>query len=397
MEKLYYRIPYVKTFEAEIMSCVPGKGGHYLVTLSRTGFYPEGGGQPADHGKIGEAHVLDVHEKGEAIVHETDGPVEEGSTVFCSIDWQRRFGHMQNHSGEHILSGLIHKRYGYDNVGFHMGKDEVTVDFNGILTMDQVEEIETETNRLIYENIPILEKYPSQEELSALEYRSKKALTGTVRIIEIPGGDVCACCGTHVVSTGEIGIVKVTGLIHYKGGVRISMVCGFKALEDYRDKQRAVTELSVMLSAKPEMVVGAVERLKEESGKKDGKLNRLYQELFAAKLSLYPESCRRLVVFEPELTPVLLRQYCTMLYEQKKGSAVLVCSGEDGGYQYAMGSASEDMRALSRVLNGQLNGRGGGSTLMAQGTFMASKKAIFAAFTNIPPNEGEGDQPKVKE
>lgn len=381
MEKLYYQVPYVKNFEAEVISCVPGKGEHYLVTLTRTGFYPEGGGQPADSGNMGDVRVLDVHEKEGAIVHETDGPLKEGSTVFCSIDWQRRFSHMQNHSGEHILSGLIHKRYGYDNVGFHMGKDEVTVDFNGILTMEQIEEIETETNRLIYENVPVLETYPSPEALAALDYRSKKELTGEVRIIEIPGGDVCACCGTHVVSTGEIGIVKVTGMIHYKGGVRLSMVCGWKALDDYRRRQRAVAELSVMLSAKPETVVEAVSRLKEESGKKDGRLNRLYQELFAAKLSAYPKSGDHLAVFEPDLSPVQLRQFCTMLYEQGKGSAVLVCSGGDGVYQYAMGSAAEDMRALSRAMNESLNGRGGGSALMAQGTFRASEKEITDAFT----------------
>ena len=380
MEKLYYHIPYVKNFEADVVSCEAGKDGHYLVTLSRTGFYPEGGGQPADTGKMGEAAVLDVHEKGDTIIHVTDRPVEAGSTVFCIIDWERRFDHMQNHSGEHILSGLVHRHYGYDNVGFHMGKEEVTVDFNGVLTMEQLEEIETEVNDMIYADLPVLEKYPTKEELETLDYRSKKALTGKVRIIEIPGGDVCACCGTHVASTGEIGMVKVTGMIHYKGGVRISMVCGRKALLDYRKKQQAVTELSVMLSAKPEKVVEAVERLKEESGRKDGRLNRLCQEVFQVKMAARPDYDGRLLVFEPDLTPVQLRQYCTMLYEGGKGSVVLACSGEEHEYRYALGSASDDMRSLSRLLNEKLNGRGGGSALMAQGTFLASRAEIEQVF-----------------
>lgn len=173
--------------------------------LDRTAFYPEGGGQPADTGSLGEAAVLDVREKPEGIVHITDKPLKAGSRVNGIIDWERRFCHMQNHSGEHILSGIVHKHYGLDNVGFHMGKDEVTVDFNGILTMEQIEAVETEVNELIWQDIPVLESYPSKEELSLMDYRSKKELSGQVRLIEFPGGDVCACCGTHVITAGEIG------------------------------------------------------------------------------------------------------------------------------------------------------------------------------------------------
>lgn len=380
MEKLYYCRPYVKTFEAKVIGCTEGKDRTFEVILDRTAFYPEGGGQPSDTGILGNATVLDVRERGENIIHVTDRPVDESSIIVGIIDWDRRFCHMQNHSGEHLLSGIVHKHYGLDNVGFHMGKDEVTVDFNGILTPEQIEEVETEVNELIWQNVPVLESYPTPEELSALDYRSKKELTGQVRIIEIPGGDVCACCGTHVMTAGEIGLLKVTGLIHYKGGIRVSMVCGKTALMDYRKKHRSVTGISVSLSAKPEAVLEAVDKLKEEAKKKDGVIVRLSRELLERKAGDYPQSEAPLIVFEEDLSPVQLRQFCTLLYEQGKGSVVLVCSGEENLFQYALGSGSKDMRILSKALNGKLNGRGGGSALMAQGTFQASQEDIKGSF-----------------
>ncbi|MDF2885930.1 MAG: Alanyl-tRNA synthetase, class IIc-like protein [Lacrimispora sp.] len=376
MEKLYYERPYVKLFEAEVVECRPDKEGKFMVRLSRTAFYPEGGGQPADTGTLGEALVLDVRERTEGIVHITDRPLPEKSVVTGIIDWERRFSHMQNHSGEHLFSGVVHKHYGYDNIGFHMGKDEVTVDFNGILTMEQIEEVEAEVNELIWQNIPVLEMYPSKEELAALDYRSKKELSGQVRIIEFPGADVCACCGTHVMTAGEIGILKVTGLARYKGGVRISLLCGREALLDYRRKSKAVQGISILLSAKPDSVLEAVSKLKEEGVKKDGDLSRLTRELLERKTAQYPAGGDPLMVFEDNLSPIQLRQFCTMLYEEKKGSVVLVCSGEEGLFQYALGSSEADMRELSRRLNEKLNGRGGGNTLLAQGTFQTSFQEI---------------------
>ena len=287
---------------------------------------------------------------------------------------------MQNHSGEHLLSGIVHKHYGFDNVGFHMGKDEITVDFNGVLSWDQIEAVETEVNKIIWENVPIRESCPSKEELSVLDYRSKKELSGQVRIIEIPGGDVCACCGTHVTNTGEIGIVKVTGLTKYKGGVRISMLCGKMALLDYQKKQNSVSGISVLLSAKSDEILGAVEKLKEEGLKKESRLNQLSKELLEKKVMEYPVSEEPLLVFESGLAPAELRQFCTMLYEENKGSIVLVCSGEEDMYQYAIGSRSVDMRQLSKTVNSRLNGRGGGSAKMAQGTFHAFMQEIKKVF-----------------
>lgn len=383
MEKLYYEDSELREFEAEVRSCIPAADGRFLVTLSRTAFYPEGGGQPYDTGMLGNARVLEVHEKGEEILHTTDASLTPGTTVGGSIDWDRRFRHMQNHSGEHILSGLIHRRFGYDNVGFHMGSDAVTVDFNGVITAEQLLEVEAEANRLVFENVPVLDTYPTPEELKALDYRSKKELTGKVRIVTIPGGDVCACCGTHVKTAGAIGIIKTTGMINYKGGVRITMLCGKDALEDYEKRVRQVADISHLLSAKAEAVTDAVARLKEEAAQKDMTISRLYQQLFALKIASMPDGDGVLCLFEEGLSPVQLRQLCTMLYEQKKGRIVAVCSFRDSACQFALGSGTEDVRPVSKALNQRLNGRGGGSSLMVQGVWNAAEEEIRRALSEL--------------
>lgn len=375
MEKLYDRVPYVKSFEARVVSCEEGKHGFEAV-LDRTGFYPEGGGQPADTGMLGGQRVVDVHEKNGEILHYMDGPLAVGSQVTGEIDWERRYSNMQQHSGEHLLSGLIHRRYGYDNVGFHMGELEVTVDVNGPLTMEQLEELEREANGMVYENLPVNQLYPTEEELHTMEYRSKKELSGQIRIVEIPGCDTCACCGTHVERTGEIGIIKVLGMINYKGGVRLTMLCGMRALEDYGKKQSQVTRISNLLSARPGAIVEAVERLKQENADREYQMKQLYQQLFQVKTEKIPEQGGLLSVYEEGLPPALLRIYCTMLYEQKKGDVVLVCSGKDGRLQYALGSSREDMRLLSRELNSMLHGKGGGSAVMAQGTWETTWRQV---------------------
>lgn len=376
--RLYYATPYVKTFMCTVESCVQNKKGTWDAVLNQTAFYPEGGGQPSDTGTLNGMKVLHVSEKGETIIHELEAPLEEGTLAEGVIDWQKRYDNMQQHTGEHIFSGLVHKHFGYDNVGFHMGTDEVTVDFNGVLTQEQLDDLEDEANQLIYDNVPVHVFYPSEEELAQLDYRSKKELTGAVRIVEIPGGDICACCGTHVETTGEVGIIKLRTMINYKGGVRISMLCGRRALVDYRERLKDEIRISNLLSAKLALVPEAVEKLKNEIQEKDFANGRLWQQLLEKKAESYPESNDILAVFEENLSPVQLRQLATMLYEKKKGKIAGVFSGkeEEQLYQYALGSSQADMRKLSKAMNGALNGRGGGSNLMAQGSFKASAAEI---------------------
>ena len=378
MNKLYYDSAYIKEFEAQVLSCQKGKKG-WEITLSATAFYPEGGGQPADTGILGDVRVTDVHEKDGQVVHYTDGPLPVGETVRGVIDWDRRFQHMQEHSGEHLVSGLIHQRFDYDNVGFHMGTDEVTIDFNGVLEWEDLMAIEEKANGMIWENLEISAVYPEKDELDAMEYRSKKELTGAVRIVSIPGGDVCACCGTHVERTGEIGLVKFLSMIHYKGGVRISLLCGKRAVEDYERKRDQVQKISVLLSARPGEIARAVEKLKEDEAKLQEKLVAAYDKLIASEVRDIKEGDGDIFILEPDFEAIQLRHLVNRLLEEKKGRTVLALGGAaEGSFLYVLGSRDGDMRQLSRELNGLLNGRGGGSAQMAQGTFFATKDQLQA-------------------
>ena len=378
MNKLYYDSAYIKEFEAQVLSCQEGKKG-WEITLSATAFYPEGGGQPADTGLLGNVRVTDVHEKDGQVVHYTDGPLPVGEMVRGVIDWDRRFQHMQEHSGEHLVSGLIHQRFGYDNVGFHMGTDEVTIDFNGVLEWGDLMAIEEKANGMIWENLEISAVYPEKDELDAMEYRSKKELTGAVRIVSIPGGDVCACCGTHVERTGEIGLVKFLSMIHYKGGVRISLLCGKRAVEDYERKRDQVQKISVLLSTRPGEISRAVEKLKDEEAKLQEKLVAAYDKLIASEVRDIKEGDGDIFILEPDFEAIQLRHLVNRLLEEKKGRTVLALGGAaEGSFLYVLGSRDGDMRQLSREFNGLLNGRGGGSAQMAQGTFFATKDQLQA-------------------
>lgn len=379
IEKLYYQMPYVKSFMCTVVACQPGKKG-YDVVLNQTAFYPAGGGQPGDTGTLAGIPVLDVHERDGQIVHQLSQPLLPGSLAEGIVDWERRFDYMQQHTGEHILSGLIHQRFGYNNVGFHMGIQEVTIDFDGPMTPNEAEEMEEAANQVVFQNLPVKVWYPEEEERKAIPYRSKKELSGQVRIVEVPQADICACCGTHVERTGEVGLIKITSIMNYKGGVRMTMVCGRRALQDFGRKQKQILKISNLLSVKAGEVAEAVEKQKEESQARAYLTVKLYRELFDAWSELYPEQEQPLLVVKEGLAPVQLREFCTALYQKKKGNAVLVCSEKDGKYQYALGSEKADIKDLSKRLNARLNGRGGGSGQIVQGTFGGTKEEIETAF-----------------
>lgn len=370
-EKLFYNDVRKAEFEATVISCVKNKD-RYEVVLDGTYFYPEGGGQPADHGKIDDANVFDVHDKDNEVVHYCDKEVECGKKVKAWVDMERRHRLMQQHSGEHIVSGLIHKHFGYDNVGFHMGSDCITIDFNGPLTSDDLKLVEKEANEAIYRNFDTNIFYPSPEELEKLEYRSKKALEGDVRIVNFKDCDTCACCGLHVVKSGEIGIIKITGSQNYKGGTRVTMLAGKQAREDYAVKDSIVHGISNLLSAKPYETKEAVERLMKER-------NEIKEQLVAAKKQIFElkrdsvrddETCA--VFFEENTEPFELRLFTEMLLE-KVPSAAVFSGNDEEGYKYAVGSTKTDMSAFIKEANKALGGRGGGRGNIMQGAFTASR------------------------
>ena len=377
-EKLFYEDVYQKTFEATITDCREGKNG-YEIILDRTAFYPEGGGQPGDTGylQIGDqkVEITDTHEKDGEILHFCGQPLEVGSKVIGTIDWNRRFGLMQNHSGEHIVSGLVHSKFGYDNVGFLMGKDTVTIDFNGEFTVEDMWEFEKAANERVWANEKVDITSYTEEEAKSVEYRSKKELHGMVRVVTFPNADVCACCGTHVSYTGEIGLIKLISLQKFKGGMRMEMLSGRKAMEYVEEICRQNQQISVALSAKPLETAQAVEHLKKTQMDQQFHMGALEQKLFQNMAKQY-EGSGSVLIFEEGLTADSVRKLAAEIMETCEGRCV-VCSGDDeSGYKYAMGEKDGDLRALVKEFNSTLNGRGGGKPFFAQGSVCATRKEI---------------------
>ena len=290
--KLYDLDSHRRDFSATVLRCDPD-GERYAVVLDQTVFFPEGGGQPADTGVLGGAHVLDVQLLPDAIVHYTDAPLTPGAQVRGEIDWPQRFRRMQGHSGEHIISGLIHSEFGFDNVGFHLGEDVITMDYNGELTWPQLMHIERLANEAVYRNVPIRTEYPAPEQLAHMEYRSKLDLKEDVRIVTVEGYDVCACCAPHVSHTGEIGAIKFTSVMRHRGGVRVTILCGSDAETDYREKSAQVAALSAQLSVRQADVVPAVQRLLDEIAQQKAAAAELERRLNAQRLQLLRETPRQ--------------------------------------------------------------------------------------------------------
>nr|WP_326214698.1 alanine--tRNA ligase-related protein [uncultured Oscillibacter sp.] len=380
-EKLYYTDPFLTTFTAKVLSCEAGKGG-YLVTLDRTAFYPEGGGQPADHGTLGGIAVTDVHEKDGVVIHTVEKAVEIGENVTGSIDWARRFDHMQQHSGEHILSGILCHNYHCDNVGFHLGADTVTIDYNTDISWEEALAAEYQANQVIWADAPVEITYPSPAELEQLDYRSKKALTGKVRIVTFPEADCCACCGTHVLRAGQVGIIKVLSCQKFRSGVRMEILCGERAwryLSGTYDQAHAVGQ---HLSVKPLEAAAAVERLTEELTAAKARMAELEGEVFSHKAHEY---CGKgdVVLVEPPLRPDGVRRLADAVARECGGLAA-VFAGEDGRYNYALVRADgADIAPLVKSMNAALTGRGGGRSGFAQGSVQTDADTIHTFFNNF--------------
>ena len=377
-QKLYYLDAHQKTFTAAVLSCVPGKHG-YDVVLDRTCFYPEGGGQPGDTGSLSGVRVTDTHERGDEIVHFCDAPLAVGETVEGAIDYDRRFSFMQLHSGEHILSGIVHRRFGYENVGFPMGTDFVTIDFSGMLGPDDLAAVEAEANEWIWKNIPIRITWPSPDELAAIPYRSKKELTGQVRIVTIPDVDICACCGTHVSNTGEIGFVKIFSCVKFHDGVRLEILCGRRALQYMSALVEQNRRVSGLLSAKPLQTADAAARLLEAEAALKLRAAQLEEQVFAQKAQALA-GAGNVLLFEPPMTPDSVRRLTDLVMTACGGRAAVFAGSDAEGYKYAVGEADGDLRQFVKELNAELHGRGGGKPFFAQGSVAASRAGIEAFF-----------------
>ena len=374
-KELYYDDAYLSEFQATVLSCEEDKKG-YALTLDATAFYPEGGGQPYDTGTLNEAKVLEVHRRDDRIIHTVDTYLKPGTIVNGKVDFERRFDLMQQHSGEHVFSGLVHKHFGYDNIGFHLGEKEVVLDFSGPLDHKDLSMIEAECNRMIQKNIPVEVTYPNDEELSNLDYRSKKELSGRIRIVSIRDCDVCACCGTHVRKIGEVGYCKVLSLTTKKGNARVSVLFGKRATDYMARIYDEVTAISALISKNPLEILEGVRHLQDEVLQKGLKLNALYTKHFEERFEKETETSL-FITIEEGCTMDLLRHFCDRMSAKAKTAAGLLKKSEED-YQYVIISKSEDLRAAAKSLSETFAGKGGGSKEMIQGSLHGSAEQIVS-------------------
>lgn len=374
--KLYDADSHMKCFSATVISCEKTSDGRYDVILDRTAFFPESGGQNADKGRIGDSDVTDVRINDGIIHHFACKPLDIDCEYECEIDFEIRFRRMQNHTGEHIISGIIHRLFGYDNVGFHMGEEFVTADFNGILTEEDVKKVELLANRAVYENVTVKTEYPPSEKLVSMEYRSKLDLTEDVRIVTIEGYDSCACCAPHVSKTGEIGIIKLCESVKNKGGTRISMLCGFDALEDYEKRYDLIHGISNELSIKQSDIGVAFERLKSEIAELKQKNYELRTELLEYKISGLTYTDGNLVFFEEGLSPTDIRKLMNRGLEYCGGICAVFSGNDDSGYNFCASSRKGGMKTVSEKMRKNLCAKCGGSDEMIQGSVGKTKEEI---------------------
>ena len=376
-ERLFEKDPHIFAFSATVLSCEKTEKG-FAVELDKTAFYPEGGGQPGDTGLLGGVRVDDTIEKDGRILHLCAEALEAGETVEGKIDEVPRLTRMREHTGEHILSGLIYRHYGFHNVGFHMGAETVTLDVDGELDREQLSQLQREANEIVRWNVPVKTGYPSAEELERLDYRSKKKLTGAVRIVSVPGADDCACCGVHVTHTGEVGLIFIRSSERLRGGTRIELLCGEKAERYCAQLAEQNRRIGALLSAKAAETADAVERLAEENEKKKLQLAGLSKRLFA----MIAETQRdrgNVLLLEPGLSSDDVRRLADAVARVCRGSCA-VFSEQEGRQLFAVISETEDLRPLCAKLREALSGAGGGKPDCVMGSVRADAAEIRAFF-----------------
>lgn len=371
--KLYYENSALMEFTARVTGCAPVKGG-FAVTLDQTAFYPEGGGQPWDLGVLGDANVLQVTEEGDRVVHLCDAPLEIGSEVTGKVAQERRLDLMQQHTGEHILSGIICSRYGVSNVGFHIGAQVMEIDFSGPVPAEDLQELEQIANRAIRENLPVMCYYP--EDLQALSYRSKKELEGPVRIVEVSGYDRCACCGVHLERTGQVGVIKIISMVKFRQGVRLELLCGKRAFDYLQGVWEQNRQISGLLSAKPLETAAAAARMADQLAEEKFRAAGLEKQLYRRIAESYVNQ-KQALHFEDGLTPAGVRELADGI--GAVCTTAIVCSGTDeAGYSICI--IGENAKELGLAANAALNGRGGGKPNAFQGSLKAARREITAFF-----------------
>lgn len=394
-DELYYREPYAKEFDATVVACEPAEGG-YAVTLDESAFYPEGGGQPGDRGTLvlGEGedattvHVTNtVPGKGadgaeEGAVHLCDAPLPQGASVHGVLDWTWRRDNMEAHTGEHIVSGIVHALFGYDNIGFHMGERAIEVDFDGVLTAEDALDVERRANAAVRADVPVHVLLPTPEELEHMDYRSKKDHEGQIRIVEIEGVDTCACCGTHTATSGQVGLIKIVRMSTKKKKTRLELLCGRRALELVEERMDQLRDASNFLSVADEEVPEAVRRLSAEKDGYKHQLKQAVREKLAQDVAAAAPEGGLLLWFQEGLEIDELRFVCETALARddvEKVAALSDVPGDAARIAYVLAAKEEDLRPACKELNKRLQGRGGGKPQMVQGSWAATREEAEAA------------------
>lgn len=380
-QRLFDEDSYIALFYATVLKCEKCGNG-YCITLDKTAFFPTGGGQSCDTGKIGDAEICDVFEKDGVIFHIADRELEVGKEYDCGIDWEKRFRKMQNHTGEHILSGLAHTHFGCTNVGFHLGSDAVTIDFDKKLSAEDIDFLEERANKAVFNNWAVNAYYPEPSELEKMNYRSKLDLTENVRIVDIFGVDLCACCAPHVKRTGAVGMIKIVDFQNYKGGVRLFIACGSDALDDYRVKQKTVQNISVMLSSKQNAIDLSVKRLFDENSALKAELAKQKKMLVDTVANSIADENNNLCVFVSGFDANMMRALANDTVKKCSGVFGVFCKSENG-YSFLMASQSVNLAQIKERINTELAAKCGGQSTMLQGRCTTEKERIYAFFDSL--------------
>ena len=383
--KLYDDMPYEREFTGRVIDVQKGDGCA-MVRLDRTLFFPEEGGQTSDIGVLNGFEVSHVLIKDGVITHEVrcdETELKIGDEVKGCIDWHHRFSNMQNHTGEHILSGIIHSRWGSENVGFHLSDNIVTLDTSKELDSCELKELEEEANKSVYNNLPVSCRYYDEDELKGMTYRSKIDLHESVRIVTIPGVDACACCAPHVANTGEIGIIKIVKAIRYKGGMRLTILAGERAYNYLRALQDTTDELSHMLSESTDKLTDAVQRILAENNELKIKIKNDSAVRLEADMALLDADSVDAVLFIGSIDRVVQRNAVNRLTGSHAGICAIFAGDEESGYDFIVAYPDGDAREVSKLMNEKLQARGGGSYDMVQGNVKASESDIRKALETM--------------
>ena len=356
-EKLYYEYPYTFSGETNVTRCVSDKK-NFRIYIDKSLFFPEGGGQPGDKGSIGGIEVLDTQEDGEDIYLVTREPLDTGAyNTFVNREY--RMKNSVAHSGEHIFSGFVCRLFNCNNVGFHMGDEGITVDFDTVLSAEDIYKIEKLSNAKIRENIEIVCSFPDENTIQKTDFRFKKEIAGKLRLVEIPGCDICACCGTHVARTGEVGIVKCVSFESHRGGTRLLLKAGESALEHYSMCAGVLPKTASLFSAKPEEAFQAAEKYIAKTEELKLRYSSMKKELFRLKAEKIQPVNGVAVALEEELVQADIITFADIL-KACYGTGLVYSGNEKDGYKFVLcGDRADEIFVKMKAYGAVGGGRNG--------------------------------------